>query len=39
VDALLTRWIDMTEDVDDVSPWSDGPIINDASGPIIYFAM
>ncbi|MGX7676780.1 hypothetical protein [Plantactinospora sp. DSM 117369] len=29
----------MTEDEDDVSPWSDGPLINNASGPIIYFAM
>ncbi|MFJ8581335.1 hypothetical protein [Micromonospora sp. NPDC093277] len=39
VDALLERWIDMTEDEEDLSPWSDGPMINNASGPIIYFAM
>jgi hypothetical protein len=39
VGALLERWIDMTEDEEDVSPWSDGPMINNASGPIIYFAM
>ena len=40
VEALLDRWIDMTEeDVDDISPWADGPLINNASGPIIYFAM
>ncbi|MET8281522.1 hypothetical protein [Micromonospora sp. NPDC005174] len=39
VDALLDRWIDMTEDEEDVSPWSDGPMINNASGPIIYFGM
>ncbi|MFC6023864.1 hypothetical protein ACFP2T_47895 [Plantactinospora solaniradicis] len=38
VEALLDRWVDMTED-DDASPWSDGPLINNASGPIIYFAM
>ncbi|MFI6758291.1 hypothetical protein ACIBF5_03995 [Micromonospora sp. NPDC050417] len=39
VEALLDRWIDMTEDDDDVSPWSDGPLIGNASGPIVYFAM
>jgi len=39
VTALLARWIDMTEDEHDVSPWSDGPLINNANGPIIYFAM
>jgi hypothetical protein len=38
VEALLERWIDMTVDVDDVSPWSDGPLIDNASDPIIYFA-
>jgi hypothetical protein len=37
--ALLARWVDLTEDEDDSSPWSDGPLINNASGPIIYFAM
>jgi hypothetical protein len=39
VEALLERWIDMTEDEEDISPWSAGPLINEASGPIIYFAM
>jgi hypothetical protein len=39
VAALLVRWVDMTEDEEDVSPWSDGPMINNASGPILYFAM
>lgn len=39
VTALLARWIDMTEDEEDISPWSDGPLMNNASGPIIYFAM
>jgi hypothetical protein len=39
VEALLARWIDMTDDEQDVSPWADGPLIRNASGPIIYFAM
>ena len=39
VAALLDRWIDMTEDDEDISPWSDGPLVDNASGPIIYFAM
>ncbi|GIF23794.1 hypothetical protein BJ973_004404 [Actinoplanes tereljensis] len=39
VAALLARWVDLTEDEDDSSPWSAGPLINEASGPIIYFAM
>jgi len=40
VEALLARWVDMTEEDDeDISPWSDGPLINNAQGPIIYFAM
>ncbi|WP_433200619.1 hypothetical protein ACQP00_29095 [Dactylosporangium sp. CS-047395] len=41
VDALLDRWYEMGDprDVDDTSPWSDAPLMNNASGPIIYFAM
>jgi hypothetical protein len=39
VEALLERWIDMTEDEDDISPWSAGPLMDEASGPFIYFAM
>ena len=27
VEALLERWIDMTEDEEDISPWSAGPLI------------
>lgn len=40
VDALLERWVDLTEDEDgELSPWSDGPLIDNASGPFIYFGM
>ncbi len=37
VHALLERWPDLDEDDD--SPWSDGPLINNARGPIVYFGM
>ncbi|WP_372347452.1 hypothetical protein [Streptomyces sp. KL116D] len=36
---LLERWCDITEDDEDTSPWSTGPLIDEASGPLIYFAM
>ncbi|MFF7897931.1 hypothetical protein ACIP4X_00650 [Streptomyces sp. NPDC088817] len=39
VAALLERWSDLTEDVDDTSPWSTEPLIGEASGPLVYFAM
>ncbi|MFJ2030853.1 hypothetical protein [Streptosporangium sp. NPDC087985] len=39
VAALVERWCDITEDEDDTSPWSTGPLIGEASGPLIYFAM
>ncbi len=39
VAALLERWCDLTEDDEDTSPWSTGPLIDEASGPLIYFAM
>ena len=42
VSALLDRYPDLTElddDAVDDSPWADGPMIGNASGPIIYFAM
>ncbi|MEV7682653.1 hypothetical protein AB0O64_29500 [Streptomyces sp. NPDC088341] len=39
VTALLQQWCDMTEDDEDTSPWSTGPLIDEASGPLIYFAM
>ncbi|MFJ6799139.1 hypothetical protein [Streptomyces sp. NPDC091268] len=39
VAALLERWCDITEDEEDTSPWSTGPLIGEASGPFIYFPM
>lgn len=39
VTALLQRWCDITEDEDETSPWSVGPLIDGASGPLIYFGM
>lgn len=39
VAALLERWCDLTEDVEDASPWSTGPLIREASGPLINFPM
>ncbi len=37
VEALLQRWPDLTETERTV--WADGPLIGNASGPMIYFAM
>ncbi|MEU3296048.1 hypothetical protein ABZ722_27275 [Streptomyces longwoodensis] len=39
VTALLEQWCDITEDKDGTSPWSVGPLIDAASGPLIYFGM
>ncbi|MFF3861420.1 hypothetical protein [Streptomyces sp. NPDC002209] len=43
VEALVARWPDLSLDDDeedeDASPWSDGPLINNASGPMLYFGM
>ncbi len=39
VAALLERWSGITEDEEDTSPWSTGPLIGEASGPLIYFPM
>ena len=42
VGILLARYPDLTdlddETVDD-SPWADGPLIGNASGPLLYFAF
>ncbi|MFJ8746036.1 hypothetical protein ACIRL2_42605 [Embleya sp. NPDC127516] len=39
VAALLERWPDPTEIDGDDSPWSAGPLIGDACGPLICFPM
>lgn len=39
VAALLARWPDITEDDGEDSPWTDGPLINNAFGSAIYFSM
>ncbi|WP_326779184.1 hypothetical protein [Streptomyces sp. NBC_01445] len=39
VTALLERWCDLTDDDHDTSPWSTGPLIGEARGPLIYFPM
>ncbi|MET7390522.1 hypothetical protein ACFYPT_38545 [Streptomyces sp. NPDC005529] len=39
VDALLERWPDVTTSEGGMSPWSVGPLIAGASGPVIYFGM
>ena len=39
VTALLQRWPDITEPNGEASPWVDGPLVDNASGPFIYFAM
>ncbi|MFE0106431.1 hypothetical protein [Streptomyces sp. NPDC059009] len=41
VEGLVTRWPDLGDDDEDedASPWSDGPLINNASGPLLYFGM
>ncbi|MFF4498806.1 hypothetical protein [Streptomyces sp. NPDC001546] len=39
----MARWPDLSpdddEDDEDASPWSDSPLINNASGPLFYFGM
>lgn len=41
VEALASRWPDLDPDDEDedASPWSDGPLIDNASGPLFYFGM
>ncbi|WP_369229353.1 hypothetical protein AB5J56_01940 [Streptomyces sp. R21] len=41
VEGLVTRWPDLSADDEDedVSPWSDGPLIDNASGPLFSFGM
>jgi hypothetical protein len=37
VEALLDHWPDF--DIDEDSPWADSPLMDNAVGPIFYFAM
>lgn len=39
VRALLDRYPDITTDAGEDSPWADGPLLNDASGPFLYFTL
>ncbi|MFF9819005.1 hypothetical protein [Streptomyces sp. NPDC014006] len=43
VEALVARWPDMSpdddEEAEEACPWSDGPLINNTSGPLFYFGM
>ncbi|GGV70781.1 hypothetical protein GCM10010277_82080 [Streptomyces longisporoflavus] len=39
VAALPKQWCDITEDEEEPSPWSAGPLIESASGPLMYFGM
>ena len=38
VEALVAKWPDTGEDYEN-GPWADAPLINNATGPIFYFAM
>ncbi|MEV6965181.1 hypothetical protein AB0M47_08675 [Hamadaea sp. NPDC051192] len=39
VQALLARWPDIDDDETDSSPWADGPILNNATGPFFYTSL
>jgi hypothetical protein len=40
VAAMLERWVDLSSELPgDDSPFAAGPLIGEASGPIIYFAL
>ncbi|MEU1182861.1 hypothetical protein ABZ464_35525 [Streptomyces sp. NPDC005820] len=39
VGALLGRWCDATEDVEESSPWAAGPLIHGAGGPLVYLPL
>jgi hypothetical protein len=39
VEALLEKWPDITEHGGEESPWADGPLIDNASGPLFHFAL
>ena len=39
VEGLLARWPDIESDAGLDSPWSDGPLLGNASGRLFYFEM
>ncbi len=39
VAALLDRYPDINTDAGEESPWSTGPLLSEASGPLVYFPM
>jgi hypothetical protein len=39
VEELLERWPDIIEDGSEDSPWADGPLIGNASGPLFVFSL
>jgi hypothetical protein len=39
VDRLLARWPDAGSDAEVDSPWSDGPLLGNASGRLFYFGI
>lgn len=39
VEEMLARWPDITEDDGEDSPWGDGPLIGNASGPLLVFSL
>ena len=39
VAALLDRYPDIDTDAGEDSPWSTGPLLSEASGPLVYFPM
>jgi hypothetical protein len=39
VETLLGRWPDITEGDGEDSPWSDGPLMDDATGPLFVFGL
>jgi hypothetical protein len=39
VEELLARWPDITEEAGEDSPWADGPLIDNATGPLFVFSL
>ncbi len=39
VEALLARYPDLDDDNEDTCPWSDAPLMGNASGPLFHFGM